>query len=789
MVGDILIYFTFASTLFSAAFYLMSGKKDIFLKLGRISFYAVTAGFVLTSMFMLSNILSHNYQYKYIWEHSSNELPDYLLVATFYAGQEGSFLLWGLLMSILGYFAMPYLQKRGYEGKAMGIFAAVLFFVALILLVKNPFTMIWEVADWDVPIGHNPENGRGLNPVLQNYWISIHPPILFTGYASLTVPFAIAIAGLFKGDHRGWIKVAMPWTLWAAGILGFGIMLGGFWAYETLGWGGFWAWDPVENSSLIPWLFIVAAVHTMIASKRTGGLLKTNYFLVILSFIFVLYASFLTRSGILGDTSVHSFVDPGATVYNLLLAMMAVFGIFSIAYMFWNVRRIPVPKKGFELSSKEYGLSLGASVLILIGSLVVIGTSKPILSDLFGGLFELQRSVVEPEIYNNINLWLAILMLLLSSYVVNFNWRKTNMQRVMKDTFFPLLVSVGFTVMMYFFGVDQPKYMLLLFSTVFSFYISLDFIIKYLRKDLKMTGAFIAHLGIAILVLGALASGAYSESQRLQLNEGESGEVLGYTITYKGKNQIEKFWQDREKYELMIDVEKDGKKYELRPIQYWSDYNDRQQPFFEPGIKGNIAGDLYVFPYSLEMKFKNPPLILSKEQKEQIPLDSNYSIQLLKYIMPKPSSFENQGVQFGGLIRLSSNDYVLEDTIYTIFDQESKKYLPVWKTYDSLGVDIAFVQMDVNQEELSKTRGVFAFRETGGTMEKPYDVFTFEVSTKPFIRLVWAGTIFIALGFFISIAKHIGKKTHTINNSDDKDVEFGKVSITNNLEEETINNK
>lgn len=773
MIGNILIVSVFVFSILTTVFYFISGRNERFIKLGRIAYYLLTASFVLTSMFMLSNIVSHDYTYKYIWEHSSNELPDYLLVATFYAGQEGSFLLWGLLMTIVGYFLMPYVQKHGFESYAMGIFGFVIFFVALILLIKNPFTLIWDVPEWDIPVGYEPENGRGLNPVLQNYWISIHPPILFTGYASLTAPFAIAMAGLLKGEHRKWIKVALPWTLWAAGILGFGIMLGGFWAYETLGWGGFWAWDPVENSSLIPWLFIVASVHTMLVAKKSGGLLKTNYFLVTLSFIFVLYASFLTRSGILGDTSVHSFVDPGQAVYNLLLIMMLVFAGLSIFYLFFSLKKVPKPTKGFELSSKEYGMSLGASVLILIASLVVIGTSKPILSDLLGGLVDIQRSVVEPEIYNNINLWLGALMLLLSSYVVYFDWKKTNLKNITKKTFLPLLVAVGFTILMTFFGLKTPKNIILFFTTIFSIYVSLDFIFKYLTKSLKLTGAYLAHLGIAFLVLGALSSGAYSENERLQLNEGETGEVLGYEITYNGKKAIETHWTDREKYELNITVKKDGETFDVNPIQYWSDYNDREQPFFEPGIEAQLIGDIYVFPYSLEMKFKNPPLILSKMQKESIPLDSNYNIQLLKYIMPKPDEFKEQGVKFGSLIRLSSLDFVLEDTIYTIFDQESKKYLPVWKEYKDIGLDIAFVQMDV-QEELSETKAVYAFREIGGFMEKPYDIFTFEVSTKPFIKLVWIGTILIALGFFISIAKHLEKSVRNKNT-----IEDGKVTISN----------
>ena len=148
----------------------------------------------------------------------------------------------------------------------------------------------------------------------------IHPQVLFIGFTSMSVPFAYAVAGMLKRDYVSWIRVSTPWTVFGAMVLGTGVVMGGFWAYETLGWGGYWGWDPVENSSLVPWLFCVASIHTMLSQRRSGSFIKTNFVLSILCFIMVLYSTFLTRSGVLGDTSVHSFVEPGMLVYWMLLA-------------------------------------------------------------------------------------------------------------------------------------------------------------------------------------------------------------------------------------------------------------------------------------------------------------------------------------------------------------------------------------------------------------------------------------------------------------------------------------
>ncbi|MER3329105.1 MAG: cytochrome c biogenesis protein CcsA, partial [Candidatus Kapaibacterium sp.] len=303
MIGQILIYVAFGLSVISGIFYLIAKDKPGLLKLGRFAYYGVTATMLAISMYLLSNILSHNFQMTYVWEYSSTTLPLNLLISTFYAGQQGSFLLWGLTLTLIGFFLIPYLKERNYEYITMGIFVLVIAFILLILIFKSPFEFVWETyADQNVEVGFTPKEGRGLNPILQNYWINIHPPILFLGYSAMTIPYIFAIAGLLKKDYRKWIRLALPWTLFASAILGLGLMLGGLWAYETLGWGGFWAWDPVENSSLIPWLTAVTLVHTMYIHQKTGGLIKTNFVLAFLTFLFVLYATFLTRSGVLGDT-------------------------------------------------------------------------------------------------------------------------------------------------------------------------------------------------------------------------------------------------------------------------------------------------------------------------------------------------------------------------------------------------------------------------------------------------------------------------------------------------------
>ncbi len=272
-------------------------------------------------------------------------------------------------------------------------------------------------------------DGKGLNPQLLNYWMQIHPPMLFTGFSMATVPFSFAMAALMKNDYRDWVKQSLPWVLAGTGILGLAVMMGGYWAYEMLGWGGYWAWDPVENSSLIPWLIGVASIHTMLVQKRSlktsagiGRYAKTNLILCILIYILVLYSTFLTRSGVLGDASVHSFVDPGRLVYLFLVVFIGTFilmGFGTIAYRWKYLEDKTVYEE--SLLSRELSLFTASIVLVASAIIVLVGTSAP----LFG-------QAVDTLFYNEMHVPIAIIIGLLNGHQLTYQMEKNKHKRIDK---------------------------------------------------------------------------------------------------------------------------------------------------------------------------------------------------------------------------------------------------------------------------------------------------------------------------------------------------------------------
>lgn len=753
MIGKILVYVTFSSFLIATLsyFYAMFSKKESFTKLGRTAFYFGTAGIIATTLFLLSKILAHDFQFTYVWEYSSRELQTYFLIATFYAGQQGSFLLWGLCTAIIGFVVIPYLQKHKYEAPAMSFYALAVSFIVFILIVKSPFDYVWETYVGQVVAGFTPKNGRGLNPILQNYWITIHPPILFLGFASLTVPFALAMAALINRDFKNWINITIPWTLFASGILALGLMLGGFWAYETLGWGGFWAWDPVENSSLMPWIISATLVHTMLVTKRTGGLVKTSFILAISGYIFVLYSSFLTRSGVLGETSVHSFVSPGAIVYQLLLAFLIVFIVISTITLFLRLNGISTSKLDFSVVSKEFFISLGSVSLLVIGFVVFLGTSFPIIAELIGQT----KGTVETSWYNKLVLPIAVIMILLNSFSLFLSWKNTEIGEVYKKSIVSLLISLIITALAYYFGVKDFNFVALLFASAFSFAVNFKFIFSSFRKDYKLAGGFISHFGLAIFTIGAITSGGYSIKKQIRLVENQTKSFEGYKLTYIKKEQIQKDLADREKYQYTIQVEKDGHKANVYPIVYWSDFNQRQAPFFEPGISSYFAKDVYVSPFSIEPFYEKPPSILSKNSKQNISIDTNISIELIKFDMRAMMAAAGGGqMKPGAIVKFVGKDFERTDTLYAIMDPQTGTNIPFWDTIPNTNIEAGFIQLIPNRENLGSSQAVIAYKEVGKSLEIPKDIFTFEASIKPLINLVWIGTILLVLGFFVSIAKY-----------------------------------
>lgn len=467
IIGNFFIVLAFAAALFSATSYFFSVRNESdfgWKRLGRFGFWLQSIsifGAIASLFYILTN---HLYEYQYAFEHLNNEMPMKYILSCFWEGQEGSFLLWIFWHIVLGNILI--FTTRKWEAPVLAVFALVqVFLISMMLgvfigdyqLGSNPFLLLREApSNFGLPWTQNPDylsmpqfqNGQGLNPLLQNYWMTIHPPTLFLGFASTLVPFAYGIAGLWKNDFQGWIRPAVPWAFFGVMILGTGILMGGAWAYEALSFGGFWAWDPVENASLVPWITLVGAAHLLVINKRKPTSLFTTLLLVFITFIFILYSTFLTRSGVLGDTSVHSFVDSGIlpqllvyllffvalstgilirnfkerTLYSLISLALAVIAVvlhltaevsimyfvnaFLLLTFIWAIRAykkyFPSAAEEENLWSREFWVFLG-SLVLFIASLQIIGmTSFPVINKMiapFSGVFQTLYDSTNWEIF------------------------------------------------------------------------------------------------------------------------------------------------------------------------------------------------------------------------------------------------------------------------------------------------------------------------------------------------------------------------------------------------------
>ncbi len=759
MAGKILVIVSFILALGAMwAYFLSKEKDDKQALIGRYLFLLMFFLVVLISGILLANIIDHNFQYTYIWSYSSKELPLHLLISSFYAGQEGSFLLWALLLSIVGVILQFYSRKHGYESKTMAYFSLILVFLLFLLILKSPFDYLWQTfPNQNISMSSLPPNGRGLNPILESYWISIHPPILFTGYALMAVPFVLAMTGLWKKDYSEWVNLATPWALIGASVLGFGIMLGGFWAYETLGWGGFWGWDPVENSSLLPWLVSITLIHTLLIQKRTGGLVKTNFILAITSFILVLYATFLTRSGVLGETSVHSFVDPGKFVYLLLLIFLVAFALIGVIAFIMRFKNMTSTKISFQYNSREFFTTLGSIIMLATMIIVFFGTSLPIFQEILGK----PKSAVDTSFYNNWTLPLAIIMLITNAFALYLNWRaSSSIAEAIKKSLIALVIAAVMCVILIIAGLTRIDFILLMFGALYSVIINVIFIYKVGKKNLRFTGSYLSHLGLSLLLLGALCSSVFVTKQQINLKENQPVRALGYEITLIGREQIQKSMPDREKYKYELKLTNSGNISIVTPIIYWSDFNDRMSPYFEPGIKRYVTSDVYISPNSISYDYPYPSVTLSKGDSIPIPLDSSVQIKFLTFDISHMTQQEqdNPIMPMGAIIKLNYSGKVVEDTLFSEMNMNTGEFKPIMKQLDGKNYKIGFSKFDINQTDISRSKAEFSFIPNDIHQTEPTEIVSFEISKKPIINLVWLGVIFIIGGLLLSVKKQKTEK-------------------------------
>ena len=487
----------------------------------RLANYAVFAFSLLSFLTLLYYFLIRDFNVKYVFFYSDTHLPLIYTVSAVWAGREGSLLLWLLYLSLFVFLSTR--KESNVTAFANLIMCVVaLFFNFLLLTSSNPF----------VRLNFHPPEGYGLNPLLRTPEMALHPPSIFLGYAGMTVPFAFAIAATYYREE--WIPKIRNYLLVAWAFLGFGILLGAWWAYKTLGWGGYWGWDPVENSSLLPWLTASALLHGVIVEEKKKGMKLLNYTLAIVTFDLVILATFITRSGII--SSVHAFArNKEAYAYLILIALSSLLGFFVYVY------RRDIFKHSVTYSVRDKLIQFSILIFSLSMITILVGTLTPLLAN----------ASVNKSFYRHIEIPLGTaLVILLGICVVAY--RRDITKKVSTSLLLGILAGIStFLVTKLTLASIGIGIFVFSFVGVFQGY-------KYRKIDMRKAGAIAAHLGLILLFIGVMGSWMYESSYtHINLGVGQTSHVGEYTLKLNGFREV----NGNGKFDVVayVSVYKDGK--------------------------------------------------------------------------------------------------------------------------------------------------------------------------------------------------------------------------------------
>jgi cytochrome c-type biogenesis protein CcmF len=611
-LGTFLIVTSIAMALLAIASYtLVIRGNRVALLYGRFGVFGTLGALLMAWTLLLTLFLAHRFDIDYVYNYSSRDLEFFFTVAASWAGQPGSFLIWTIWGSVAA--ALMVRRTKHFEPYVLLVMMIVQVALLFFVLTLNPFKPLLDAATGLAP-AVIPADGKGLNPLLHNFWMIIHPPILFVGYALTTVPFAFAISAMLRRDYDTWVARAMPWAIAAWAFLGFALLLGGYWAYETLGWGGYWGWDPVENSSLVPWLILTALLHGMVLQRSHGGMRKTNLFLALLAYNFVFYATFLTRSGVYANFSVHSFVAEG--IFTALVVFLCVLIAVSLGLFALRWRDIPARPLSDKFFSRDSFFVLGMLSFVVTALVVGIGTSMPVISAIPGvghtlqswmsGAFEIDdgtlmnpqaqpftdgRFSMAASFYKRTVPPLGAVIILLVIIGPLLGWRDANMRHLLRTLRWPALAALIAAIVAMLINVRDLVSLAYVVGGTFAIGTNLVMIIRTLRGGWMRIGGYLAHLGFSLTLIGMVGSSAYATpDQRLVMAPGETTKIYGYDFTFNGY-QLD----DQQRGVLDVTVT-DGKNetFSARPFLY---YNERMGATMQtPAIKSLLYQDIYVSP-------------------------------------------------------------------------------------------------------------------------------------------------------------------------------------------------
>ena len=597
-LGPLAINLVFVLTIYAVVMSLVGARlrRRDFVASAEHAVLAAWGAVLVAVAALLHALVTHDFRLEYVAAYSSSTLPLYYTVAALWGGQKGSLLWWLLILTSMS--AVVVLQNRHKNRELMPYVVAVLmavalFFSALLVFITPPFELLAVPA----------KEGRDLNPLLQNYWMTIHPPSLYTGFVGMSVPFAFAMAALASGKLGDvWIRTTRRWTLFAWFFLSLGNLFGALWAYEVLGWGGYWAWDPVENAAFMPWLTGTAFLHSVMIQEKKNMLKVWNMVLIILTFSLTIFGTFLTRSGVI--SSVHSFTQSGLGPF--FLGFLAVILTVSLSLLIWRLPMLRSENELDSLLSRESAFLFNNLILVGIAFAVFWGTVFPVISEWVRGV----KITVGPPFFNKVNAPLGLGLLFLMGIGPVIAWRRATWSHLKKSFLWPVVVGLlsGIACVV----VSGLSYWAVLAFSLIGFVLAtivaefvrgvrarqamvgesaLVALVRLTAKNRRRYGGYIIHVGIVMIFIAITGTSLFRLERQATLNQGEQFEIGDYTLRYNGLEQSD---TPHVAYLMAnVSVFKGGKQVDtLKPEKRF--YKKPEQPTTEVAIRSSLGTDLYL---------------------------------------------------------------------------------------------------------------------------------------------------------------------------------------------------
>ena len=795
-IGKFLLLLSFFMALFSGIVYSICTRLKLqdeisrFKKAGKLGFVIHAVTIILACSVLVFLIFNHYFEYSYVWKYSSVQMPFRYTIACFWAGQEGSFMLWAFWQALLGIVVLMTLRKADPYVMAIIAFAQAALLTSLLgidlgfhRLGSSPFALLREMPEnLSNVFFKNPDyltaikDGIGLNPLLENFWMISHPPILFLGYASALVPFALALSSLWKGEYVLWLKTGINWTIWSVFALAFGIVIGGAWAYKSLTFGGFWSWDPVENASLVPLLLLIAGLHFLIIAHKRNHTYGLAYAFIILSYFMVWYASYLTRSGVLGQTSVHAFGDNGMSAQLLILTLLFLFaGIFLFVKRY---KKLPSKDGTDDIWTKDFFMLIGSLILALSAFQITMTTSIPIWNKLFG--LNIAPPMEPLKFYNSWQILFTAFALVMVAGLQYLNFHKYKRKAILVQfTAAFIFSSVATILVATLTDYHQPQIVVLFFAVMLAVSTSFTSLVNY-KERLATPGSLVTHIGFAFFVLGVLL--AFSNS-RVITNVGK-GTVIGNqaqqqegsVVLFKDRvvplkeyysvysNRVTNGSETSYQVDFYQDAQKKDKLFSLSPT---IKQNEKMGAVFNPSTRNFIGKDVFTYVSHAELVGDDNAVTAGPEKTVNAVLPTQ-TMNLLNFnLVSKQSIGLKEQLKFGSYtITLDSIWLNIKDKAYKDVDIMARLNV-AHPSQGNQKVNCIFIKrgdMYFNQDAIIPQFGLgLRFEMTSdkknnielGVYEQKPDYIVLKAIVFPWMNVLWLGALIMFTGLILSLYKRI----------------------------------